>query len=388
MTSGGFAQPGVTYPRELDVSLYEGLPPGWKAIESAYKSGAYMGKTYVRFKGPVAGTSSILTVKKAIHCDALKVKGLSEADADRLAEEFEKQQQAKEEQRKREREEAGFLTGDKREEAVAAFRAKYGPMDGATVANLPGWSTKSIYRETCNQLAVTYYNPEGRPFNTVKDVETMFGVQVLKGVDIEEVATARSKLETDETGRVINKARREINETQTVNKDDAEKQGQKRQRASWDADNYAESKSLVLLQVPIGTEWSPTDIPGVEAEELQRSAVEIHAALVDRCFPQTVKLLVLRGCESERLQPALMGFFYMRMDAFNHRPIFQRVFQTSKGSMPIACNGVHIFWSTSRSRWTMGRLHDEEHAYAFACTDVQDPTETALHWMVVKEPVD
>jgi len=385
MASGGRAIPGVKYPREVDASQYEGLPPGWKAIESAYLTGRYVGNTYVRFKGPISGTASICTVKKAIHCDAKKVKGLSDAEADKLAEDFEILQKAREEQKKKDREAAGYLKAEKREEAIAAFIAKYGQLDGATVTNLPGWEAKSVFRETCGQTAVTYYSPEGRPFCTVKDVMMVFGVQVLNGAEIPEIAIARSKLVTDEKGKVINSARQEINETVTA--ESALQAQNKRRRLRWDPTRYAESKSLAALQVPIAMDWSPTEIPREEAKKLQCDGAEIHAALVtDRHFPKTVTLLAMRGCESEPLKPALEGFFYMMTDAFNHRPVYQRIYKTSEGSMPLACHGVYIFWSNRRSRWTIGPLDDDDRAYAFAVTDAQEPT-SVLRWKIFQESI-
>lgn len=232
---------------------------------------------------------------------------------------------------------------------------------------------------------MTYFNPEGRAFTTVKDIEMFFGAQVLKGQEIPEIAIARDGVQTDESGRVINHARREITETLTA--DDVQKPGEKRKRGRWGPDSYTESDSLIFLQVSSAADWSPMGVPGEDVKELQRSAAEIQASLVaDRGFPEMVKVWVTRGCESERLQPALTGFFYQLTDAFNHRPVFQRIFKSSVAAAPLGCLGVYVFWSASRSKWTIGPLGDDDHAYAFAVTDAQGPAEPNLRWMMLKDP--
>lgn len=319
MSYGGLAHRGVRYPRELDVSAYEGLPPGWTAVEFAFKSGTQLGRTYVRFNSPIK-KDALCTVKKAIEKDALN-RGLGAEEAARLVKEFEDRKAAEKERKQKEREEEGFLKGGKREEAVEAFRAKYGQLDGGTVANLPGWEAKSMFRETCGQVAVTYFNEHGRGFVTIKDVEAMFGVQVLKGKELDCIAVARSRLQVDEKGRAINVARHDISMTRTAEDSVA----LKKRRSG--LDSYEESASLAV-QVLLHGNSAGEAAKGAETDELRCSAGEVQDLLVARGFGEGVQLLALQGCGSEHpLAHLLQGIFYAMPKAFNDRRCFQRVFK-------------------------------------------------------------
>lgn len=383
--SGGVAEAGVTYPRDLDVSLYEGLPEGWRAVESCYLSGTCLGQTYVRFKGPVAGTSSICTVKAAIRKDAIVVKGLSEAEASRLTEEYETREKEKMEKKRKEREEQGLLEGAAREEAVNAFRAQYGPLDGATVSKIPGWTATSIFREACQQTAVTYYSPEGRAYNTVKGVECLFGVRVLKGLTVDEIDVARSLVVRDESGKVVNEFRANVTETLSAEASIQNRKSRKRSfKLIYGPECYDTCQPLHMLKVSTSAEWAPTTIPKEEVTPLRDLAANMCTALTARGFAEGMDIHMLRGCQSgHQLEPWLNGFFYEMPSPFNDRPAFQKVSMTPHGKL--ACTPLYIYWSPTKEWWAIGRLGYDARAVAFAKQDVQVPFGAEVQWMVMND---
>lgn len=386
-TSGTSVQPGAEYPREVEPP--PGLPAGWKAIEYAYKTGNYVGKTYVRYNSPLK-KDNLCTIKKAIEKHAMN-EGLSEKEAAKLVDEHERKMQEKKLLGKLKQEENGFVRVDKREEAIAAFRAKYGPLDGATVTLLDGWRAESVFRDSCQQLAVTYYSPEGRPFGTVKGVEAMFGVRVLQGQDVPEVDAARAKVKMDEYGRPINEARQDPAAMRSA--DDVPATKEKKKEHAKDAtphkrqrvvppESYVESPSLTLMRVPA---TAANDEEAKLPPELRGDSVAILQLLTERGFQADTELLALQGrSEGHELARLLQGVFHARPDKYNGRPYFQQTLRHASGA--VVCRGVYVFWSQGRERWKIGPLDDDVAPYAYLPGDRARPTDAGEKpWMVYFE---
>lgn len=191
------------FPRDIPVP--EGCPPGWRQIEYMYKSGACMGKTYIRFN------HKTLTDTKHKGLASLKAVILRDAedhgkDPQKAFQEYEEAKRLKAEAKAKEREEQGFLKGEKREEALQLFRKLHGSLDGKTVENFPNWRSEREFLPTCGQTHVTYYDGDGRPWKLLKDIEAMLGHKIQAGEDITSIMGTnillKSKRVKDETFKV------------------------------------------------------------------------------------------------------------------------------------------------------------------------------------------
>jgi len=391
--SGGVALPGVDYPRQIPPP--EGLPAGWTAVEYAYKSGKQLGKTYVRFNSPIR-KDTLCTIKQVLEKDALN-RGLSQKEASEIVKEYEALQKEKKDEQKKKRQELGLVGGEQKEEAVRAFRAMYGQLDGATVSNLPGWRAESIFRESCKQTAVTYFNPEGRAYSTVKAVEAFFGVRVQKGEDCPEVREARSKVVVNEKGKTVNLVRHEIGSIRSAEETRKAKEAAKERRAdpeAWGrkrrpipANAYRESDSFALVRVPsrVGTGAAVEKQAAALEEDLCKAAAAIQDLLVERGFKDTAELLALQGCPSTLTQvKPLGGIYHERPENFNGKPYFQQVWRHSRGGL--ACSCVYIFWSEMRSRWKIGPLDDDSAPWAYLPGDRDRPTQSGDEAWFVYSP--
>mmetsp|Transcript_110199 Transcript_110199/g.212293 ORF Transcript_110199/g.212293 Transcript_110199/m.212293 type:complete len:385 (+) Transcript_110199:56-1210(+) len=375
--TGALAVEGISYPRDLDPSEYDGLPQGWKPVEYAYKSGAYLGKTYVRFSSSFA--KALCTPRKCIEAEA-KQNGLSDLEVSKKLGEFDAIQKAKKERIEKEGLECGRVKakGKMRDEAIAAFRKKHGNLDGATVGNLPGWKAESVYRESCQQTAVTYYNKDGYPFGTVMDVESFLGLKMQRGEDVtSDVEFAKSRVQKDETGKTINVARQEINITRTAD-DVAVSKGRKKRKRLVTPDQYSENKSLQLVTLSAKhQDWDQDDM-----QKLQLTATEIQALLVARGFKEPVDFVALNGYDAgEAHGQVLQGLFYRMSGKSEERPCFQRVFR-QEASGHLACHKTYIFWSPEHKQWRIGYMDNEHAPFAFAASDSERPP--GSEWMVLQ----
>lgn len=410
MASGGSVQEGVTYPRPVDATGYVGLPAGWRAVEYAYKSGKYaeLGRTYIRFHS-AAKNDALCTIKQAIEKDA-RNRGLSDKKLAELVAAYEMETAArKQEERERqakEREEAGHISKEKREESIAFFRNKYGPLDGATVANFEGWTHEHVYRESCGQTAVIYYTPEKVEFFLLKDIEAMFGQRMIQGQTIPDIEEARSRRQTDEKGRVIVGASKNTVHTRTA-EDAANKtafvgmygereRGHKKRRTiqtQWSAteDSYMQDNSLVIIPIPFESTgfangaaevFGRAGVPLATVKEWQYSIAEVFRLLKLRHFLESTLVLALHGCEpGHRYANVLQGLFYERPERMNGHVCFQQIVGTRNEAL--TCSGLYIFWSLRRNCWKIGRLNDDLAPFAFATGEGELQTQPLRGWMVL-----
>ena len=183
---------GAVYPRVVESPF--GLPGGWKAIERAYgNTSKSAGLTYIRFDGPDGRHKAVGNIQGAIKHEA-KDRGLDPEEA------LQKHKAALVElaaQRAREAEERGILKGEKRVQAIGAFREVHGPLNGATIRCLPGWRVESKLLEGSGQISARYYDPEGNMYELVKDIECLFGMKMQRGDKIPDIEEARANFEVD-----------------------------------------------------------------------------------------------------------------------------------------------------------------------------------------------
>eukprot|EP00930_Biecheleria_cincta_P055985 TRINITY_DN42216_c0_g1_i1.p1 TRINITY_DN42216_c0_g1~~TRINITY_DN42216_c0_g1_i1.p1 ORF type:complete len:396 (-),score=52.66 TRINITY_DN42216_c0_g1_i1:10-1197(-) len=381
--TGGSVEPGVEYPRQLPTSEFPDLPSGWTAVEYAYKSGNQLGKTYIRFNSAYK-KDTLCTIRKVIEKDA-QYRGLSDSEVKRAVEQFEQIKAQQKEYLKREREEAGFVKGEKREEAINAFQAKYGKLDGATVANLDGWRAESIYRETCGQTAVTYYNDQNKPFCTVKDVEAFLGVRIMQGRDIPSIEQARSRVTKDESGKVVNTARHEGVVTKTAQESAAQSQN-KRRKVFVTSSMYTDA---AIVTVPVPGNKNDKHAHGLAKNKiscLRKSANDMLSLLRARHFQENTDLFALQFQKeptSTSHAAQLQGLYYKGPEKFNNRAYYQQV--RTKCAGQLCCTNLYIFWSLVRQHWKVSAsLDDSKAGLAIADgKDGQDSPSPELSWQIL-----
>eukprot|EP00443_Scrippsiella_acuminata_P057997 CAMPEP_0115463818 /NCGR_PEP_ID=MMETSP0271-20121206/48556_1 /TAXON_ID=71861 /ORGANISM="Scrippsiella trochoidea, Strain CCMP3099" /LENGTH=283 /DNA_ID=CAMNT_0002890689 /DNA_START=30 /DNA_END=878 /DNA_ORIENTATION=+ len=196
----GVPSQGVELPAPI------GLPEGWKCYQKRYLTGPTAGQPYVRFTGGADFKhKGILSVRAAIRKDA-EDKGL---DPDEEVAKYDKVKQEKAEALAKAKEEAGRLSGAKREEAINRFREKLGTLDGPTCQAITGWKCEFSHSVNCNQTHVTYIDPEGIRYVSLKDIECCLGFRMRNNADeiVELVKEARTKANPSNFARASHTAR-------------------------------------------------------------------------------------------------------------------------------------------------------------------------------------
>eukprot|EP00933_Yihiella_yeosuensis_P053849 TRINITY_DN5214_c0_g1_i3.p1 TRINITY_DN5214_c0_g1~~TRINITY_DN5214_c0_g1_i3.p1 ORF type:complete len:394 (+),score=65.69 TRINITY_DN5214_c0_g1_i3:97-1182(+) len=340
----------------------KGLPPGWKCIEKVYLSGTKAGQTYVRFDSADGKHKTVLTVPRCIRIHA-EENGL---DPD---EELAKYEAAKEEKKANaaaEREKAGIVKGQKREEAIDHFRSVHGPLDGATVMALPGWRGEGKLLENCGQVTAVYYDTDNRPWKLLKDIEAMFGTKMLAGAtDLPDFDKARAEKDLD------NMARKNV--VDKFEYSDTPKFARAKKRKTFSVIDDADYKPCTKLAV------SKIDI---DSSKKEKSSDEFQTIdlLEKRAF--SVIELVNIGTEAQandKLISNFAGIYYKMADNLHQKPCFQRVGITKQGGL--VCPGQYLFWSPHRKGWKIGALDDSKAGLALCCEDVECPTLTT-NWLI------
>lgn len=177
-----------------EVPAPEGLPTGWKSFEKKYLSGDKAGTAYLRFcGGPDLKHKNVNSIRLAIRKDA-EDRG---ADPEQKVAEYDRLRQEKDAARPQ-RVEGGKVAGEKREEAVNAFRERFGALDGPMAAALPGWSWNFNFKDYINKTVPQFTSTDGRTFYVYKDIECFLGCRLKEGEEgaaevAEMVAVAKKK---------------------------------------------------------------------------------------------------------------------------------------------------------------------------------------------------
>jgi len=360
-------------PRELPVPA--GLPDGWKSLEMTYKSGKSMGQTYVRFKGPHPGMSNVCTIKQAIRLQAEH----DGKDPEKTVQDFERWKKEREEQEKQTREaenkKMGLMKVQERDAAIAAFRERFGPLDGTTVTNWPGWKKEEIWLPACQQVRREWYDPRGNKWLLMKDLEANYGQMILNGDRIEDLVEIQDLMETDATARLQRQSE------SRASRREGDEPRRKRRRLAGPGD-YLESRARVLRVLGRTAQGlRAAGCPG--PEELERTQARVAELLRGRGFASAaLDLVAVVGQGQGRAPERLGGVYYRLAEDFNERPCYQRVLVPAVQPPRLACRPEYIFWS-SISRWKIGTLDDSKAGFAFCCEDVAHPVDTAKPWMIL-----
>mmetsp|Transcript_120699 Transcript_120699/g.301145 ORF Transcript_120699/g.301145 Transcript_120699/m.301145 type:complete len:394 (-) Transcript_120699:33-1214(-) len=360
---------------------YEGLPPGWEAIEKPYLSGIYAGTTYIRFQTKDLRHKSVGSLKKAIQIDA-EERGLDPAQAKA---EYEQRKEEEKERQKQERESKGLLDGQRKNEAIEFFRSAHGKLDGATICQLPGWRGESKLLEKCGQLSARYYSPEGVTYALVNQVEAFFGFKMQKGEPVPDFEAARNSVQVDEKGKVINSARTE-HIVDSLLGESAPKR-QKRSSNSivaYDGD-YRETEHLRVFRMLTSASEAQLQEYGIDSREGHEMATQIQKLLIGGGFPSGTEMLYVAGHKNSEAPVSksvdgLQGIYHQKADQFNGRPCYQKVFLTKSAVNPLGCTGHCISWSRSRNLWKIGRLSEEKAGFAICRQDKPTPAEVDQAW--------
>ncbi|CAJ1349248.1 unnamed protein product [Effrenium voratum] len=334
---------------------------GWRAIEKEYLTG----KTYVRFESDkVKNLSSVRKVFERYAEDT----GFS---ADTLHGEYQalkakEREEAKEENRKQ-REAQGRFDNEKRDQMIQLFRDRHGPLSGAMITSLPGWRGEAKYLPNSGQLCASYYDPSGRCFKLVKDIEAFFGFLIDSGQEdeIPDIEAAKSTMRVDEKGRPVNTARQE----NVVEEFTVAPQRKKRRYHQNVVDNelYKDSDLRCIDAGPSSE--------GIQEPEVKKQAKGIHKALLSRKFSKTT-LLYLKGTSEIR---GLSGFFYELPEKAFERKCYQKVTLVSGR---LACGDAYIFWSAHRNGWKIGRFDDRKAGVALCVEDQASPLALTKPWKI------
>jgi len=167
----------VTYPR--DVPVLPGMPGGWKGVERLYGPGSkFAGQVYTRYYKLDGKFNGICSPKQVIQLDCKS----SGRDAEAMHKEYlrlQKERQKSEAEGRKpailERRRLAKLKktaeAKAREDRITKFRDRFGPLSGCIVSGFPGWTTRWLYRESCNQTEVAYIDTDGITWKKLKDLE-------------------------------------------------------------------------------------------------------------------------------------------------------------------------------------------------------------------------
>lgn len=374
---------GVKYPREVPGPF--GLPAGWKAIERKFgDTSKCAGQTYIRYAKP-DGKGTFGSVKAAIKEDALD-RG---ADPDQAVQDWEVAVQQEKDEKQREREENGFAEGKKLEDAIECFRAKYGQLNGATVNEIPGWRGESKIQES-GQIGAMYYGPHGWRYPLLKNIEAYFGMRMLAGLEVPDIEAARNAVQLDENGKPINKARRD-NIVETLSHVEHRNKKSRRNRFLEEDevtnDDFQPSEVLFVVKLLSSKSSKELEKIGVGAlGELDREVSEIKKILEKRGFGEDVKMLYVTGSHkhmqgSTNVLDCLSGVYYKRPGEINGKSVYQKIVLSESSPIGVECNFLHLFWSSTRSCWKLGKADDTLAGFA-RCFD-SDFTGTTTKWRVL-----
>ncbi|CAE7639433.1 unnamed protein product [Symbiodinium microadriaticum] len=347
---------------KLDPDTY--LPAGWETVEKAYKTGGSVGKTYIRFQKVNGGGAICCTINQVLK------RHLEDTGEDLTAQYIEmrdKKEQEKAQRRREESEKNKEMKKQKREEYIENFRAVYGALTGPLVMALPGWSGEAKHQVNCGQLCSSYYDPEGRSWKLLKDIEAHFGMLMEQGKQdtFPDFDAARDSQATDENGRVINIARQQNQVeawTREQKKPGEEKlRRRKKELKMVDYDHYRETSHMKLFDVSKMTEKAMEQERLPDGPTLQKEAQKLLQLLIQRGFPETTQILYMRGtfkkAAGSKLINAMAGWYFRKPFEVADRSCYQRV--RLIGGRPV-CSDAHVFWSGHYSLWKLGALTDDK----------------------------
>jgi len=373
------AKAGSAKPGKI-LEPYEGLPPGWQAIEKEYASGSMAGKTYIRFQTEVhKGVGSVRAAWKLYASD-------NNLNEDEVVADFERKKKEEKDKAKKQREEQGYMDQAKRDEMVDIFRGKHGKLDGATVCKLPGWKGESKLL-ACGQICAKYYSPTGQGYPLLVNIEAMFGLRMQNGEEVPDIEAAKASVETDDSGKALNVARREnvLNEFSELNTPS----GRKRKftvTATFSEDDYRETQFLKVVTLRIEGAAEALEAEEVpELNEVLKAAERIARLLGERGFAQDITLVYVTGRRNSRTVNGrrldlVQGIYYQRPQEYNERPYFQGVFTADNNAELLGCTGMYMWWSSAQKSWKLGPLDDAIAANAINMEDARHPSDLQAPW--------
>ncbi|CAE7712174.1 unnamed protein product [Symbiodinium sp. CCMP2592] len=314
-----------------------------------------------------AGRGAVVTVAR----DTVLWRHLEDTGEDLTAmyqEMKDKKEQEQAQRRREESEKKKEMKKQQREQHIENFRAVYGALTGSLVMALPGWSGEAKLQENCGQLCSSYYDPEGRSWKLLKDIEAHFGSLMEQGKQdtFPDFDAARDSQATDENGKVINIARQQ-NQVEAWTREqkppESKEKPRKRKRElkMVDYGHYRETSHLKLFDVSEMTEKAMERERLPDGPALQKEAQRLLQLLIQRGLPETTQILYMRGsgkkAAGSKLIRAMSGWYFRRPFEVADRSCYQHV--RLIGGKPV-CSEAHVFWSAHYSLWKLGALTDDK----------------------------
>mmetsp|Transcript_47121 Transcript_47121/g.108926 ORF Transcript_47121/g.108926 Transcript_47121/m.108926 type:complete len:399 (+) Transcript_47121:183-1379(+) len=385
-------QPGVKYPRDLPG--YVGLPPGWKGVEFAYGSTSKSaGKTYIRFFS-LNGKHRAIGSVRAAYMKHAEDQGLDPSVGER---DFE----AMRAREKEEKELAGRIAGERKEEAVAAFESKFGKLEAAVVPKIPGWTYVAKLVDS-GQTHVTYFSPEGTSFGTVKAIEAFFGLRLIhrNDDDVSAVINAAREAFIREHGSLdpgYNPLRRsedgstlqdlvKTGQLDKVKEVEQRSSGPLAKRRKILPGDYLETRHLAVVSSPS----NDLNAEGAGAERVLASLSQVKELLVHRGFrPDTQLLAVFGRIGGHLFVDSMAGVYYEMCEPIDGRPCFQWVEAVrSVSPVRLGCRALYICWRAAVGQWQVlaGSLDAMRASIVAFNTDNQSSlTDVHKPWMVIRQ---
>jgi len=361
----------VTYPREVPVE--PGMPEGWKGIEKQYgPTSKYAGKVYCRYFSLDDRHRSVNspTAVIKIHCEET-----GEDPAPRIAEYHRllKEREAKRaEERRLDREARGKVEGEKREEAIARFRDRFGQLSGPVVFQFPNWVTRWHYQPNCDQVMVEYIDTDGISWRLLKDLECAFQIKCENGQgDYLADLISKAKMAAEENPSQFSEGAKKARETggvyeatpgatnnKVISQEERKRMQAERDRA-WKAQQQegtlVTKRQRLAQQIGMKTEGFPQDgwaALGSRAD-IDAAFVHFHRSLLERGFDsRAVELVAIDGVSTERVYwQRIRGVYYRLPEVLDGQHWYQKLLHSPKAVHQVGCDGIYIAWSKLHRRW-------------------------------------
>mmetsp|Transcript_108505 Transcript_108505/g.203707 ORF Transcript_108505/g.203707 Transcript_108505/m.203707 type:complete len:421 (+) Transcript_108505:42-1304(+) len=388
---------GITYPREVPVP--DGLPEGWKAVEQAYgPNSKAAGMTYVRYTSLDGKHKNLLGPKQVVqaHCEQLGIPW--EPEYAKYQDAFNARKEREAHERAKERAARGQLDGEKREEAIALSRERFGELTGPIVLGFPGWKCRWDFLPDSEQTPKTFLAPDGREWKLLKDLECMLGSKLEGGstAEIEEItAMVEAGKKNTDAHDLFSMGSTRARETRGSCLIDPEVGGEAKAETAEERKERVKATKKRRKIVPGGKDnlhsFTPVVHPPQEGwaalatmEDRKQGFTEFQDRLLKRKFPDTTEILAVYDVkEASRFAARISGMYYQMTTAVSGRRCYQKLMSSSKYPAGFGCDGVYILWNATESRWQFSTRPLEEAACIAHCTDDQEEvTAVSKPWQI------
>jgi len=275
------------------------------------------------------------------------------------------------------------LKGERYERAVEAFEKMFGKLEAGVIPKIPGWIHKLKYSESSGQTGVTYYDPEGRPYGTVKAVEAVFGDKLLQGGDVSCIDHAREEF-IKEHGSLdpgYNPLRRSADGRslqELVRSGESDKITEALAQSTVDEGKLNQRKRPSRMKPVVIRESDYRELTSLRIAKSSASSTstkQLQQLLKKRGFQECDILTVGGESTGNRHVDEVSGSYFQLPKQFNKRPCFQWVKAVSEETR-LVCAPIYVHWSSAKERWQVGVLGGDDNCVLFNTQDTSWPWDT------------